>query len=547
MSVSPTSFTQVQQQPMQQPVQQPMQQPAQHSMQQQSMQQPMSSAQQPVQPALGSSFGSLYTESIYQTDDDAQDSPIQDPSNALALASSIRTFDPSIPYEQNGLVQHYMSNVLPIQYLLSDSSVIRNFIYDLIRQSSSARDAACILAAMHRDRMGMTVTNTVPVPPPQFLIRRLFESLAGKQQINEGDAMAGLHAVSTILFNGGRGAWEAFLAVASQYVYQVLMNPRYPGPEEVLRNCSESTRFIVKTTMWFDVLASVTTQQIPRFLMIYRQLFDRTRRAYIEDASHPGPPELSMLPVMGCENNIVLAIAEISNLACWKESQVTRHCLSVPKLVERGLEIEAKYLTPGGASSPSQMRVNGLPNGGPSAAAAAMASAAYFDPSAAAYTNSGYASGSAYGPGAGTAHGAPEVELRRRLTNDIFRASARVYLHTVLSGDYPSCPEIVAAVTEVIECLRRVPLDKALVSRSVLRSVVFGICISGCLTDSQDQRRFLMHLLDTQQREAVGNVAEVKRLMQHVWTRRDTEGGIGQPVNWRDVMRDSQRELLLLV
>ena len=73
-----------------------------------------------------------------------------------------------------------------------------------------------------------------------------------------------------------------------------------------------------------------------------------------------------------------------------------------------------------------------------------------------------------------------------------------------------------------------------------------GRCMRGCLTDSQDQRRFLMHLLDTQQRETVGNVAEVKRLMQSVWQRRDTEGG-GQPVAWRDVMRESQRELLLLV
>lgn len=508
--------------------------------------------QQPVQPAVRSGFGSLYTEPIYTSDDDAQDSPIQDPSSALVLASGLNnTYDPSIPYEQNGLVQHYMASVLPIQYLLSDSSVIRTFIYDLIRQSTSARDAACMLAAIHRDRMGIANISGPVVPPAHLLYRRLFESLASKQQFNEGDAMAGLHAVSTILFSGGRGAWETFLSVASQYVYQVLTNPRYPGPEDVLRNCSESTRFIVKTTMWFDVLASVTTQQVPRFLMIYRQLFDRTRRAYIEDPSQPGPPELSMLPVMGCENNIVLAIAEISNLASWKESQISRHCLSVPKLVERGLEIEAKYLTPGGASSPSQMRMNGLPVGSSSSSLPGNAYAMGLDPSVSAYSSGVYASGSAYGPASGSGavpgHGASEVELRRRLTNDIFRASARVYLHTVLSGDYPSCPEIISAVTDVIESLRRVPLDKALVSRSVLRSVVFGICIAGCLTDSQDQRRFLMHILDTQQRETVGNVVEVKQLMQQVWLRRDSEGDLGLPVNWRDVMRESQRELLLLV
>ena len=509
-------------------------------------------AQSSMQPALHSTFSSLYHEPIYGSDEDvAQDSP----DSLVPMTSTMDIYDPSIPYEQKDLVQHYMSDVLPIQYLLSDSSVIRTFIYDLIRQSSSARDAACMLAAIHRDRMGYTSAQTFPssngviVAPATMLYKRLFENLARKQQFNEGDAMAGLHAVSTILFSGGRGAWDMFLAVASNYVHNVLTNPRYPGPEDVLRNCSESTRFIVKTTMWFDVLASVTTQQIPRFLVVYRQLFDRSRRAYIEDPNQSSPPEISMLPVMGCENNIVLAIAEISNLACWKESQTKRHCLSIPKLVERGMEIEAKFLTPGGASSPSAIRgVNGLPpTPGPSSS---MGSAYAMDGQAYAAASGMYAQSPVYGPAPGMmplGNGASEVELRRRLTNDIFRASARVYLHTVLSGDYPSCPEIVDAVTEVIECLKRVPLDKALVSRSVLRSVVFGICIAGCLTDSPEQRLFLMRLLDTQRQETVGNVAEVKHLMEQVWIRRESKGSMGQAVNWRDVMRESQRELLLLV
>lgn len=510
-----------------------------------------------MQPTVQSSFSPLYHEPIYGSDEDgAQESP----DSLVPMTNAMDIYDPSIPYEQKDLVQHYMSNVLPIQYLLSDSAVIRTFIYDLIRQSTSARDAACMLAAIHRDRMGyptaqggFPASNGTMMPASAVLYKRLFDNLARKQQFNEGDAMAGLHAVSTILFSGGRGAWDMFLAVASNYVHNVLTNPRYPGPEEVLRNCSESTRFIVKTTMWFDVLASVTTQQIPRFLVVYRQLFDRSRRAFIEDPVQASPPEISMLPVMGCENNIVLAIAEISNLACWKESQMKRHCLSIPKLVERGMEIDAKFLTPGGASSPSAIRgANGLPpTPGPSSRGAAAYGGMGMDPQQR-YMNGVYAQNTSpvYGPAPGMmplGNGASEVELRRRLTNDIFRASARVYLHTVLSGDYPSCPEIVDTVTEVIECLKRVPLDKALVSRSVLRSVVFGICIAGCLTDSPEQRQFLMRLLDTQQQETVGNVAEVKHLMEQVWIRRDSKGSMGQAVNWRDVMRESQRELLLLV
>ena len=169
--------------------------------------------------------------------------------------------------------------------------------------------------------------------------------------------MACLHIVSTYLFSGGRGDWNRYLSIALAYVRNMFENPtlQFADPRDVLKRSSETTRFIIKTTMWFDVLASVTTQQVPRFLEYYRLLFNG---AYIDDPMG-GSPEISMLPVMGCENNIVLAIAEISNLACWKESQLKRHCLSIPKLVERGLEIEAKYLTPGGASSPSARRCSG--------------------------------------------------------------------------------------------------------------------------------------------------------------------------------------------
>ena len=46
-----------------------------------------------------------------------------------------------------------------------------------------------------------------------------------------------------------------------------------------------------------------------------------------------------MLPVMGCENAIVLALAEISHLAHWKASHLRRGCLSIPDLVHRGAVI----------------------------------------------------------------------------------------------------------------------------------------------------------------------------------------------------------------
>jgi len=416
------------------------------------------------------------------------------------MHAPVNSYDMMIPNEQTELVHHYFNNVLPIQYLLADAS-INSFMFRLIQTSPSARDAACVLSALHLHSAQYPTRAHTDVTA---IYRRIENTLAAKRQYNEGDAMAGLHIVSTFLFSGGRGPWGTYLDIASQYVHTMLTNPRYYGPEDVLKKCTESTRFIIKTTMWFDVLASVTTLQVPRFLEAYRLLFGRTG-AYIGDAGDPydpvsTSPEVSMLPVMGCENQIVLAIAEISNLAHWKESQKHRGSLSVPQLVERGLEIEKKYLCPS-------------PN--------------------------------AYGQPFDSTTTDPEVAQRRRLTNDIFRASARVYLHTVLSGDYPSCPEIITGVAETIDCLRRVPTQNAVVSRSVVRSVVFSICICGCLTDDPRHRSFLLKLLESQQSDNVGNVSEVRALMEQVWARR--EGNQGRPVNWREVMRESQRDLLLLV
>ncbi|GBE87848.1 hypothetical protein SCP_1200730 [Sparassis crispa] len=401
-----------------------------------------------------------------------------------------------IAAEHSDMIQYYLQNVLPIQYLLADSS-ISAFMLRLLQESSSARDAACALSSLHLQCVRFP--SRAHSSDVTAIFRRIESTLSSKSRYNEGDAMAGLHIVSTFLFTGGRGAWMPYLDIASQFVDSVLTNPRFYGPEEVLRRCSESTRFIIKTTMWFDVLASVTTQQVPRFLATYRQLFGRSG-AYIDDPL-ASAPEISMLPVMGCENHIVLAIAEISSLAHWKESHRARGCLSVPRLVERGVDIENRYLS---------------------------------------------ASAGAYAPPDPSSLAAdPDVAARRQLTNDIFRASARVYLHTVLSGDFPSCPEIIAGVAETIECLRRVPTHLPAVSRGVVRSVVFGICICGCLTDDPRHRAFLLKMLESQQGESVGNVSEVRKLMEDVWARR--ERNQGGPVNWRDVMRESQRDLLLLV
>jgi hypothetical protein len=390
---------------------------------------------------------------------------------------------PGIPYPNYDLVRHYLLNVVEIQYLLADNRSVTNIMLDTMRTSESALEAACLLSSLHRRFLNIDS----PSVEGESLHHssRALTSLSSKSQLTEGDAMAGLHIVSWVLFRGGRGRWQEFLKVACRYSDSVLGHPQYNGPEDALLRCSVSTRFIIKTSLWFDVLAAATRVEVPYFLEVYRALFDPNSAsiASMEGASSSSiPDELSMLSIMGCENHIVWALAEISNLACWKDIQKRNGALSMPELVRRGEKIE-RHL-----NRPSQ--------------------------------------------------GPHDSDVARILTSEVFRASARVYLHSVLSGDYPSCNEIAEGVQDTIRCLEKVPKDR---NRKVVRSVVFSICICGCLTDIGWQRDFFLELLQ-EQYESVGNCGQVEKLIRRVWKAR--ENGNYESVTWRDVMRQTQMLLV---
>jgi len=474
---------------------------------------------------------------------------------------------PFMSSHQTGLVRHYLDHVLRRQYLLADTS-IAEFIIRTVQENPAVRDAVCLLASLHRESLrhghhnfpaaaaaamtdALVLQNDASTDYSKTY-KRICTNLrtSAAAGYTEGEAMAGLFVVSAFLFRGGRGAWQEFLSVAADWVWNVLHAGG--GPAETIMRCSDSQQFIIKTTFWFDILASTTRLQSPRFLAIYRELWSSRRGAYIEGSSaarqqqqqqHQSP--LSMMSVMGCENSTALAIAEISALACWKETHARQGTLSVPELVDRGRTIESECLVHP-SPMPAHPSLGGLGGGGDGGPG----------PSGASGSGGG---GGLYGAGAA------DIELaeKRRLTADIFRATARVYLHSVLSGEYPGCPEIREGVQDTIECLRRVPAGghgpqqgqqqqegQSNVSRSVLRSVVFGICLCGCLTDDYNERQFLLRRLDEEQAEGVGNCAEARSVMEQVWSRRvaaSNGAAGGSSLSWRDAMQHFGGESLLLV
>lgn len=109
------------------------------------------------------------------------------------------------------------------------------------------------------------------------------------------------------------------------------------------------------------------------------------------------PRRLRMDILTGCPDEAMLAIAEISSLAHWKAGQLRNGCLSYVELIQRGTAIEQKLNR---------------------------------------YPNDTAAHDAAHSRLHSTAGAAPSEE-QRLLMGSIFRETAKLYLHTVLSNSTP--------------------------------------------------------------------------------------------------------------
>jgi hypothetical protein len=97
-------------------------------------------------------------------------------------------------------------------------------------------------------------------------------------------------------------------------------------------------------------------------------------------------------------------------------------------------------------------------------------------------------------------------------------------------------PEISTSVDAIIQLFNQLP------SSEVDRSLVFPLCLAGCLTDDRTRRDLLKARLQAQD-ENIGNILQVRGLMEAVWRRRDFSGGA---IDWRDIMRNDGLNVLLV-
>ena len=255
------------------------------------------------------------------------------------------------------------------------------------------------------------------------------------------------------------------------------------------------------TTMWMDVFGSISLCRTPRFIEIYRTLFQPGALDSMTAASVS--VESRMESVMGCPNEVILAFAEIADLEAKKEALVSSFKAMPPSqsqeswylpgmppvtplklwqndmatLEAKGRQIERyipEALGPAAlpfsrfqeihssppsssqrqsqaASSSSQQIQNqnlefsgidlNLFGGGPDPLA-------WFDPNDPSNMMSG-----AGVEDRNTGYILPDEDIRNKIA-EVFRNAARVYLHSVISGCDPLIPTTRRAVQATIRALQ---------------------------------------------------------------------------------------------
>ena len=369
-------------------------------------------------------------------------------------------------------MREYMDIIRNYQYPFGDKATIPKMIWDGVVSHMPSQEAVYLLSQNYFKQQRDRTVSLLEDDSVQQRIANLKSMLTVTKTAD--DALAALHVVSLYYLNGGRGKWSEFLGLACSYTISVLENPlyigNYPG---ALEGASAKDEFVVKTTIWFDVLASITMQKPPVLLKYIRALF------------HPGqswsgfPRPYSMMSLMGCENVVVWALAETSYLSYWKARQMEAGTLSIRQLVNLVQEIEP-YLQPGPRPIQPQASIE---------------------------------------------------DWSRYVASEVFRTSTKLFLKSVEAGDYPQVQEIRECIQETLAAIRYFSLNRP---GEVVRQSVFGIFMCGILSESEDVLKSVeLHMMWHNSGEESSTM--ISDLLRRFWDERRMQHA-GQPVRWRQLL-----------
>ncbi|KZT54074.1 hypothetical protein CALCODRAFT_485833 [Calocera cornea HHB12733] len=384
--------------------------------------------------------------------------------------------------------QQYQNDTRPMQYLVHDTTsthMLQNVMDHLAASFSPA--VMAYLAAVRQKQLFPAWELGDAIKFRNKVLNKLRDDTGPK---DEKKAMTALHMVSVSLFDGCRPAWQPFLDYARDWLEQLHSKQ---DVRAALSAADPLTSFASKTTMWMDIFGAISQQTAPRLLSMYRVLFAPTSTGMAWIDAFANPRVVDMDSTMGAENNVMLAFAETAALDAWKAWQKSKQSLSIPDLVKRGERIMTILRQPYGGTSPRAF-IGPLPTQSP-----------------------------------------------QQLMSSVFRSSAKIYLHTVISGFNPAVPEIQEAIGETVTSLATLQSTD---EKPYDRSLVLPLFIAGVMTDDLGQRTFIVNRFANIKDVAVGNCGQILELIQAVWERRQISPGV--EVSWREVMQEKGMKLLFV-
>ncbi|KAG2110232.1 fungal-specific transcription factor domain-containing protein [Suillus discolor] len=418
---------------------------------------------------------------------------------------------------------YYFEHVRQLQYAFAGNSVA-NTTYSLVLKhpQGSVANAISALASLHFSLIRIAHGFEAPNPTLEHSPAIRFYDSAHQQlyrnkqtTLSESDANAAIHMLSFSLMSGGVTDWRPMLDIASEWLARTGITTS-DNPKLMMINMNEASRLALKATMWCDIMSTLTLKTTPKHLSFYRRLFrggsgywGLTQQGIDESA-------LRMDSLTGCPDEVLLGIAEIATLSCWKMQELRKGSLSMRELIRRGDVIERHLRTQTETMLSTEADQTSL------------------HPDLSSMT---VEHGNAQNSPTGHASTSLPADDTRRIVADIFREATILYLHTVLSEPNPGVPEIVNSIDVIVQLLNRLPVS------NIDRCLVFPICLAGCLVDDPMKREFLKTRLQGQH-NGFGNINQALRVMQTAWQKRDSQGGA---VQWQDLLHIQGRQSVLLV
>ncbi|PNP80094.1 hypothetical protein FNYG_06804 [Fusarium nygamai] len=273
---------------------------------------------------------------------------------------------------------------------------------------------------------------------------------------------------------------------------EALYSYRWPPPEMGIRRPFSTNqaalRFFTANVLYIDVISSITLEQAPR-LQKYQDNIMPSCKTYTNPHEVRISGSLFMEDYVGLNNWVVQIIGDIAALDAWKKDQKKKNSLSINELVQRG-KIMEDAIKGGLSVIEAQIQTSGP----------------FFDPVISVVANPTQN----YGYGVDTKQ-APGLAVN----NMIWLQAALTYLHVVISGWQPSCPEIQTSVSRMTELLTTLPTNVC------LRTLVWPFCIAGCLSPPEDEDKYRAMVERLGPVSVFGTIREALEVMEKVWARRD--------------------------